>query len=77
MEPVDPTIEIGLGPSHTFRPGSTTARPGHAGGGAWAEQRVNLTCGIPFSFLFKTNPPENPNANKFKTHLIILNQATT
>jgi hypothetical protein len=34
MEPVEPTIEMGLGPSHELRLGSGTARPGQAGGGA-------------------------------------------
>jgi hypothetical protein len=33
MEPVDPTIDIGLGPSHVLRPGSRQALPGQAGGG--------------------------------------------
>lgn len=33
MEPVDPMIEIGLGPSQVLRPGSGTALPGQAGGG--------------------------------------------
>jgi len=43
MEPVDPTIEIGFGPSQDLWPGSATARPGHAGGGACCiEQHVLL-----------------------------------
>jgi hypothetical protein len=33
MEPVDPTIDIGLGPSQVLRPGSGNALPGQAGGG--------------------------------------------
>jgi hypothetical protein len=44
MEPVEPTIEMGFGPSQDFRPGSATARPGHAGGGACCiEQHVLLS----------------------------------
>ena len=43
MEPVEPTIEIGFGPSHDFLPGSATARPGQAGGGPCCiEQEVLL-----------------------------------
>ena len=38
MEPVDPTMEIGFGPSQALRPDSGTARPGQAGGGGCAEQ---------------------------------------
>lgn len=38
MEPVDPTIEIGFGPSHDLRFVSGAARPGQAGGGGCAEQ---------------------------------------
>lgn len=51
MEPVDPTIEIGFGPSHELLSGSTTARPGQAGGGACCiEQHVRLseTARLPF-----------------------------
>lgn len=52
MEPVDPTIEIGFGPSHDLRPGSAKARPGHAGGGACCiEQHVLLTEMARFPFL--------------------------
>jgi hypothetical protein len=53
MEPVEPTIEIGLGPSHVLLPGSATARPGQAGGGPCCiEQHVLLTEGALLSLLW-------------------------
>lgn len=59
MDPVDPTIEMGFGPSQIFRPGSATARPGQAGGGCCAaEQWILLAEVFPFSFFFKENTPE-------------------
>jgi len=33
IEPVQPTMEMGLGPSQVLLPNSGIARPGHAGGG--------------------------------------------
>lgn len=59
MEPVDPTIEIGLGPSHVLRPESTTAVPGQAEGGPFAEHWTLLAALHPLSFLFKAKLPEN------------------
>lgn len=66
IEPVDPTIEIGFGPSQTLCPGSGTARPGQAGGGGCAEQQTLPPTVVPFSFLFKANPPENPKVRRPK-----------
>jgi len=55
MEPVDPMIEMGLGPFQFLVPGGTTAVPGQAGGGGAAAEQL-----IPFpngTFLLKENPP--------------------
>lgn len=52
-------MEIGFGPSQVLRPGSGTARPGHAGGGCCAEQRILPPNTTPQSFLFKANPAKN------------------
>ena len=58
MEPVDPTIDIGLGPSQFLGPGSTSAVPGHAGGRAGgAEHRTDFPIGSFASFLLTENPP--------------------
>jgi hypothetical protein len=57
MEPVDPTIDIGLGPSQVLRPGSGNALPGQAGGGwfwFWTEHWILLPRQ---SFLFKPSLP--------------------
>lgn len=64
IEPVDPTIEIGLGPFQFLVPGSTRAVPGHAGGGeGCAEHRTPFPITTLTSFLLNENPPKmNPNS---------------
>lgn len=68
IEPVDPTIEIGFGPSHVLMFLSGTARPGHAGGGVSAEQWTLL---VPPFFLCTVNAlpniPENKNMKWLNT----------
>lgn len=68
IDPVDPTIEIGFGPPQDLRPGSATARPGQAGGGACCIEQLVLPLDgtVPFSFLLKGNPTEKGNVPKLQ-----------
>lgn len=57
MEPVDPMIEIGLGPFQFLVPGWTAAVPGHAEGGGAAAHWIPFPHVTLLSFLLKENPP--------------------